>query len=85
MQGKSDKAMPQQKTEVKDGVTYKYHADGTSIFAKGNVRGGKPDGYWQWYRKDGTKKRSGYFTDGDATGNWTTYDTKGNVYKVTER
>lgn len=50
--------MSNQKTEVKNGITYKYHADGKSVFAKGNMKNGNPDGYWEWYRKDGTKKRS---------------------------
>ena len=41
-------------------------------------------GYWEWFRKDGTKLRSGYFKDGKQVGEWTTYDTKGKVYKVTK-
>lgn len=77
--------MVNQKTEVKNGMTYKYHADGKSIFAKGKTKNGKPDGYWEWYRKDGTKKRSGTFRSGEAVGTWTTYDAKGKVYKVTEK
>jgi len=73
-----------QKTEVKNGITYKYHADGESIFAKGKVKNGKPDGYWEWFRKDGKIKRSGYFKNGEPAGTWTTYK-DGEVYKVTER
>jgi len=41
-------------------------------------------GYWEGFRKDGTKLRSGYFKDGKQVGEWTTYDTKGKVYKVTK-
>lgn len=37
--------MAKQKTEVKNGVMYKYHADGKSVFAKGKTNNGKPDGY----------------------------------------
>ena len=59
-----------------------YHKDG-SIWAKGKLRAGKPDGYWEWYRKSGTRMRSGYFKNGVQIGEWTTYDQKGAVYKVT--
>ena len=41
-------------------------------------------GYWEWFRKDGTKMRSGYFDDGEQVGEWTTYDKQGKVYKVTQ-
>ena len=40
-------------------------------------------GYWEWFRKDGTKLRSGHFDNGQQTGEWTTYDKRGQVYKVT--
>ncbi len=33
--------------------------------------------------KDGTKLRSGHLDDGRQTGEWTTYDKRGQVYKVT--
>jgi antitoxin component YwqK of YwqJK toxin-antitoxin module len=42
-----------------------------------------PTGYWDWFRKDGTKMLSGYFQNGEQTGEWTTYDTNGDVYKIT--
>jgi antitoxin component YwqK of YwqJK toxin-antitoxin module len=58
------------------------HKDG-SICAKGATRGGKLDGYWEWFRKDGTIMRSGHFDMGERIGEWTTYDAKGKVYKVT--
>jgi uncharacterized protein YdhG (YjbR/CyaY superfamily) len=61
----------------------KYHNDGT-IWAKGTMIGDKPDGYWQFFRKDGVIMRSGYFDKGKQTGEWTTYDKKGKVYKVTK-
>jgi antitoxin component YwqK of YwqJK toxin-antitoxin module len=41
-------------------------------------------GYWEWFRKDGTLMRSGFFDTGVQVGEWTTYDAKGNVYKVTK-
>ncbi len=43
-----------------------------------------PEGYWEWFRKDGTKMRSGYFKAGKQVGEWTTYDRQGKVYKVTQ-
>jgi antitoxin component YwqK of YwqJK toxin-antitoxin module len=58
------------------------HRDG-SIWAKGQMIDGTPTGYWEWFRKDGTKLRSGYFEHGVQTGEWTTYDKQGQVYKVT--
>jgi antitoxin component YwqK of YwqJK toxin-antitoxin module len=61
-----------------------YHRDG-SVWAKGQTLNGAPTGYWEWFRKDGTKMRSGYFEDGVQVGDWTTYDTKGKVYKVTTK
>ena len=44
---------------------------------------GKWDGYWEWFRKDGSKMRSGYFKNGKQTGTWTTYDKSGKEFKVT--
>lgn len=43
------------------------------------------DGYWEWYRKDGTIKRSGHFDNGEAVGEWITYDSSGEKYKTTDR
>ncbi|OGG50735.1 hypothetical protein A2763_02315 [Candidatus Kaiserbacteria bacterium RIFCSPHIGHO2_01_FULL_54_36] len=60
-----------------------YHKDG-SIWAKGRTKGGKMNGYWEWFRKDGSKMRSGYFKGGKQTGKWTTYDRKGKVVKVSD-
>lgn len=77
--------MPDKKSEIIDGYTIKYHANGLTIWSKGNMIDGKPDGYWEWYRLDGTLKRSGYFNRGDPIGLWTTYDANGKVYKVTEK
>ncbi len=77
--------MKPQKTELVDGYTVKYHANGKSIFAKGKVVDGHPNGYWEWYRSDGTLKRSGHFDTGEPVGEWITYDQKGQVYKVTNK
>lgn len=59
-----------------------YHRDGT-VWARGQVRRDKPTGSWVWFRKDGTRLRSGTFEDGRQVGEWTTYDRQGEVYKVT--
>jgi antitoxin component YwqK of YwqJK toxin-antitoxin module len=59
------------------------HKDG-SVKAKGQVIDDVLTGYWEWFRKDGTKMRSGYFEDGKQVGEWTTYDAKGKVVKVTK-
>ena len=60
-----------------------YHKDG-SIWAKGQMLGDVMTGYWEWFRKDGTKMRSGSFENGEQVGEWTTYDKYGEVYKVTK-
>lgn len=70
------------KSEIIDGYTIKYHANGKTRWSKGKIVNGQTEGYWEWYRLDGTLKRSGYFEKGEPVGEWTTYDEKGNVYKV---
>ncbi len=59
-----------------------YHKD-CSVWARGPMVLGVPTGYWEWFRKDGTRMRSGHFEDGRQVGEWTTYDKAGVVYKVT--
>jgi hypothetical protein len=73
------------KYEMIDGFQIKYHANGITRWSKGKLVNGLPDGYWEWYRPDGTLKRSGHFKLGEAVGEWTTYDVRGKVYKVTTR
>ena len=60
----------------------KYHNDG-SIWAKGEMVDDECVGYWEWYRLDGTKMRSGYFKKGKQVGEWITYDKEGKIYKKT--
>ena len=79
------KAVPTKECIVVDGVTIKYHASGKTIWSKGKMKDGKPDGYWEWYRPDGTLKRSGHFKSGEPVGEWTTYDGAGKVYKITHK
>ncbi|MCV9884349.1 toxin-antitoxin system YwqK family antitoxin [Metabacillus halosaccharovorans] len=75
----------EKKLEVIDGYTIKYHANGKTIWSKGKINEDKPEGYWEWYRSDGTIKRSGYFEMGEPVGEWVTYDSKGEKYKTTNR
>ncbi|WP_371348046.1 toxin-antitoxin system YwqK family antitoxin [Ancylobacter sp. IITR112] len=60
----------------------KTHRDG-SLWSRGQTVDGVPVGEWEWFRKDGTRLRSGTFDKGRQVGEWTTYDREGNVYKVT--
>jgi len=63
---------------------HKYHNDG-SLWAKGQLNNENiMEGFWQWYRKDGTIMRTGYFKKGIQSGEWTTYDKSGKVVKVTK-
>jgi len=59
-----------------------HHKDG-SLWARGQTIGGVATGYWEWFRKDGSRLRSGHFENGEQAGEWTTYDKTGEVYKVT--
>jgi hypothetical protein len=44
---------------------------------------GVATGYWEWFRKDGVRMRSGHFESSAQMGQWTTFDKNGDVYKVT--
>lgn len=68
-----------------DDFTIKYHANGNTIWSKGKMIEDQPEGYWEWYRIDGTIKRSGYFEMGNPVGIWITYDSEGKGYKTTNR
>ena len=75
----------EKKMDVIDGYIIKYHANATTMWSKGKMVEGKPDGYWEWYRPDGTIKRSGYFSMGEPIGEWITYDNEGKKYKTSSR
>ena len=70
-------------TEFTEGQHVERHRDG-SVRARGPVVDGKPDGYWEWFRLDGTKLRSGHFAGGRQVGEWITYDRSGAPYKITQ-
>jgi hypothetical protein len=72
-------SIPMKKTQER----IDYHKAGT-IRGRGTVtEDGGLHGYWEWFRKDGTKMRSGYFDGGDQVGEWVTYDQHGKPYKTT--
>jgi len=56
-----------------------YHRDG-SLRASGQTIDGVPVGYWEWYWKDGTLRRSGHYNEaGEQTGEWNTCDKQGRI------
>jgi antitoxin component YwqK of YwqJK toxin-antitoxin module len=75
----------EKKMEVIDGYTIKYHTNTTIPWSKGKMVNGQPEGYWEWYRLDGTIKRSGNFENGNPIGEWITYDNNGAKHKTTQR
>ena len=72
--------MAAKRSRAKEHVTT--HKDG-SVWARGRTIHDVPSVYWKWLRKDGTRMRSGHSENGKQVGEWTTYDRKGRVYKVT--
>lgn len=80
-----NKSIQVKRSEVIRGYTIKYHANGKTRWSKGKIVKGKSEGYWEWYRIDGTIKRSGYFRAGVPISEWITYDQKGKVYKITRK
>jgi len=59
-----------------------YHRDG-SLWAKGYMAGKLMEGKWTWFRKDGTKMRTGSFQNGKQIGEWITHDKHGHIVKKT--
>ncbi len=60
-----------------------HHKDG-SLWAKCWLMAGQMHGHWEWFRKDGTRMRSGHFDREVQCGEWITYDQQGRVRKVTQ-
>jgi hypothetical protein len=69
-------------SQARGGTLQGGHRDG-SLRARGPVVDGHPHGYWEWFRLDGTRLRSGSFDRGRQVGEWTTYDGAGAPYKAT--
>ena len=78
-----NKKVKEKRMDIIDGYTIKYHANSNTMWSKGKMKNDLPDGYWVWYRKDGSVKRSGYFKEGIQVGVWTTYDESGQIHKTT--
>lgn len=64
-------------------VPFEQRHKGGTLWARGQTLDGVPTGYWEWFRIDGTKLRSGHFREGKQVGEWTTYDRSGRAHKVT--
>lgn len=67
-----------------DGEHTERYADG-GIKAHGHRVNGELEGYWEWFRKDGSKMRSGHFAHSVPVGEWITYDRSSTPYKTTQR
>ena len=46
---------------------------------RGDFLNGEMHGYWEFYRKDGSLMRTGYFDNGVQIGVWKTYDRAGKL------
>ena len=51
---------------------------------RGNYVDGKMHGFWEFFRKDGSLMRSGYFDKERQVGVWKTYDRTGNLVKESD-
>lgn len=69
--------MPERKKQVD------YYDNGNVRF-QGLEVDGKPDGQWEFFRRDGSIMRSGHFKAGEQVGEWVTYDRKGKVKKISQ-
>ncbi len=58
--------------------------DNGILQSSGRLKGGRMHGKWEWFRRDGSKMRSGEFNMDAQTGVWRTYDRKGRVVKETK-
>lgn len=55
--------------------------DDGSLTARGFMEGSEQTGYWEWFRRDGTLLRSGYFEAGRPIGPLTEHDESGRVLR----
>lgn len=58
--------------------------DNGRLKSKGRMRGEAMVGSWEWFRRDGSKLRSGSFKEGSRTGAWVTYDRDSQPVRTTE-
>jgi antitoxin component YwqK of YwqJK toxin-antitoxin module len=73
--------MPERQKGTKDHI--EYFKEG-GVKAQGKFVDGLMEGYWEWFRRDGSKMRTGHFTKGEQSGVWTTYARDGVIVKVTD-
>ena len=66
-----------------DGPQTAWYANGRPRY-RGAYRDGQMDGFWEFFRSDGSLMRSGSFRLGRQVGRWTTYRRDGIIVRVTE-
>ena len=66
----------------KSGEFIEYYKNG-GIKSKGHYKDSKMDGYWEFYRLDGSLMRTGTLSKGKQYGEWATYDKLGKLIKKT--
>jgi uncharacterized protein YdhG (YjbR/CyaY superfamily) len=66
----------------KSGEFIEYYKNG-GIKSKGHYKDSKMDGYWEFYRLDGSLMRTGTLLKGKQNGEWATYDKLGKLIKKT--
>ncbi|MDR1430690.1 MAG: hypothetical protein LBI99_01040 [Propionibacteriaceae bacterium] len=78
--------MPRKRLQkIIKGVTYKFYPDDVSVWSKGRYVDGMAHGYWVWYHRDGTVKRTGFFDMGTMVGSWFSYDEAGMLQQAIRR
>ncbi|MDP9204929.1 MAG: hypothetical protein M3P12_05655 [Gemmatimonadota bacterium] len=60
------------------------HYDNGKVRFRGAKLDGKMHGRWEFFRRDGSRMRSGPFERGKQIGVWRTFDRSGKVLKETE-
>jgi hypothetical protein len=60
------------------------HYDNGKVRFRGANLDGKMHGLWEFFRRDGSRMRSGSFEHGKQIGVWRTFDRTGKVIKETE-
>ena len=60
------------------------HYDNGKVRFRGANLDGKMHGPWEFFRRDGSRMRSGSFEHGKQIGVWRTFDRSGKVVKETE-
>jgi antitoxin component YwqK of YwqJK toxin-antitoxin module len=69
-----------ERSEANQEVVY---YDNGQVKHRGAYLDGEMHGEWEFFRKDGSRMRSGFLDRGKQTGVWRTYDRSGKVVKET--